>query len=104
VRTDIGVQGGNYATIPGTTNLVYIGATDLPTVSTVSTELRIGGQYAIDKASSVRMSYAFRRLRTTDFAYDGAQPGTLTTVMPTSEQAPQFSVHVIGVSYLYTFH
>jgi hypothetical protein len=102
-RTDIGVQGGNYATIPGTTNLVYIGATDLPTVSTVSTELRLSGQYAIDKSSTLRMSYAFKRLRTTDFAYDGAQAGTLTTIMPTYEQAPRYSVHMIGVSYVYNF-
>jgi MtrB/PioB family decaheme-associated outer membrane protein len=102
-RTDIGVRGGNYATIPGTTNLVYIHATDVPTVSSDSLELRLSGQYALDKSSSVRMLYAVKRLKTSDFAFDGRQFGTLTTVMPTNEQAPQYTVHVIGISYVHNF-
>jgi hypothetical protein len=29
------------------------------------------------------------------------QFGTITSVIPTNEQAPNYKVHVIGVSYIY---
>jgi hypothetical protein len=29
------------------------------------------------------------------------QFGTITSVIPTSEQAPNYRVHVVGVSYVY---
>jgi hypothetical protein len=51
----------------------------------------------------VRAFYLFKHLKTADFAYDGMQPGTLTGVMPSYEQAPRYSVHVIGASYVYSF-
>jgi hypothetical protein len=82
---------------------VYIPATDLPTVNSNSIELRLSGQYALDKSSSVRLLYAFKRLRTADFAYDGAQAGTLTTVMPSYEQSPKYSVYTLGISYVHNF-
>ena len=103
-RTGIAVRGGAYVANPASAgNLVFIPATDLPTVSSDSIELRLSGQYALDKSSSVHLLYAFRRLETTDFAFDGAQPGTLTSVMPSYEQSPHYSVHLLGVSYAHTF-
>ena len=37
----------------------------------------------------------------TDYAYDGMQYGTITSVMPTNEQAPDYNVSVVGLSYVY---
>ena len=107
-RTDIGVRGGAYVADPtstlagANTPQIFIPATGLPTINTNSIELRLSGQYALDKASTVRMLYAYKRFTSTDFAYDGMQPGTLTGVMPSYEQAPQYTVHVAGISYVHT--
>ena len=66
--------------------------------------MRADGRYRLSKASSVRLSYGFKHLSSTDYAYDGLQYGSLATIMPTGEQAPSYSVHVVGVSYVFTFH
>jgi MtrB/PioB family decaheme-associated outer membrane protein len=102
-RTDMAVVGGNYAVVPGTTNLVYIPATDLPTVTSESLQLEVIGQYALSPMASLRVVYGYERLTTTDYAFAATVPGTLTTVMPSFEQAPRYSQHVIGVSYLHSF-
>jgi hypothetical protein len=36
----------------------------------------------------------------TDYAYDGMQYGSLTGIMPTNEQAPNYNVSVVGLSYI----
>jgi hypothetical protein len=101
--TDIAVQGGNYATIPGTTSLVYIPASDLPTVRSDRVTLRLNGVYSIDRRSAVRLVYIYERLHSNDSSYQGMQYGTTTTIMPTSEQSPNYTVNVVGVSYIYSF-
>jgi hypothetical protein len=101
--TDVAVQGGNYATIPGTTSLVYIPASDLPTVKSDRYTLRLNGVYSIDKRSAVRLVYIYEKLKTSDFAYQGLQYGTQTTVIPTNEQSPNYTVNVVGISYVYSF-
>ena len=72
-----------------------------PTVATNTIELKLTGQYAIDNVSAVRLLYWFQRLRSTDYAFDGMQFGTITSVIPTNEQSPNYKVHVVGVSYIY---
>jgi len=111
-KTDIGVNGGSYVQNPlltstaGQTAAVafyYIPAAALPTVTTNTLEVRIGGRYEIDKASAVRVGYTYSRLKAVDWAYNGMQFGTGTNYLPTNEQAPNFTVHVIGAAYAYSF-
>jgi hypothetical protein len=63
--------------------------------------LKLTGQYAIDSKSAVRLLYWFQRLRSSDYAYDGMQFGTITSVIPTNEQASNYNVNVVGISYVY---
>jgi MtrB/PioB family decaheme-associated outer membrane protein len=108
-RTNNGMTGGTYANNPFAVAgrpavspaAIFIPAADLPTVTTNTTELKLTGQYGIDSMSAVRLLYWFQRLRSTDYAFDGMQFGTITSVIPTNEQAPNYKVHVIGVSYIY---
>lgn len=108
-RTTNNMSGGTYANSPyavaGRPAVVpaafFIPAANLPVVKSTLFELRIGGQYALDKASAVRVFYLFQRLTSNDYAYDGMQYGTITSVMPTNQQAPSYNVSVIGVSYVY---
>jgi hypothetical protein len=108
-RTDIGLTGGTYANNPYAVAgqpavnpaAFFIPAANMPTVSQKMLEVQIAGQYALDKQSSIRAFYWFQKLRVTDYAYDGMQYGTITSVIPTNEQAPDYNVSVVGLSYVY---
>jgi hypothetical protein len=101
--TDMAVHGGNYAANLAATGSIYIPATDLPTVKSNSVSVRLNGLYTLDRQSAVRVVLAHKRLRSTDFAYDGMQTGTLTSFMPSNEQAPNYSVTVVSLSYAHSF-
>ncbi len=110
-KTDIGVNGGSYANNPfavvgapaGTVAAFYIPAAALPTVDTKTTTLRLSGQYAVGKDSGLRVTYLVQRMRSSDYIYDGMQFGTGTNYLPTLEQAPNYTVHVVAVSYVMGF-
>lgn len=104
-RTSVGVTGGTYANNPfaaaagETVGIYYSPAADLPRVTTETVELRLDGEYHINKNSGLHMFYGFKHLKYGDYAYDGMQLGSMTTVMPTLEQAPNYSIHVIALTY-----
>jgi MtrB/PioB family decaheme-associated outer membrane protein len=110
-RWDNNVSGGNWANnildapgaAPTTIAAWFIPATPLPTVSTNSLELRLGGNYALGKGQSIRVAYAYLRMTSADWAYEGLQFGSLNTVLPSNEQPFNYSVNVIGVSYVLNF-
>ena len=113
-RTDIDVSGGSYANNPlalagapalaaGVPAVFYIPAANLPTVSNDTITLRLTGNYVLDKASSVRVLYAYQRLKSSDYLYDGYQYGTGTNYLPLNQQAPNYTVNLIAVSYLRSF-
>jgi hypothetical protein len=81
----------------------FIPAANTPTATTKTIELRLGGQYELDKASALRMLYWYQHLKSNDYVYDGMQFGTLTNVIPTNEQPFNYNVHVVGVTYIYRF-
>jgi hypothetical protein len=101
--TDIAMRGGNYANNLAATGLIYIKASDLPTVKSESISLRLSGLYALNRQSAVRLVLMYKRLKSADFAYDGTQFGTLTSDIPSIENAPNYSISAIGLSYLYRF-
>ena len=111
-RTDTGVTGGSYANNPfalagapvlppGVPAVFFIPATDLPTVSTRTLELRLRAQYAVGKSSQINLLAAYERLRSSDFAYDGMQFGTGTEQLPTNERPFSYSLAVFGVSFIH---
>ena len=105
-RTNVDVSGGSYVALPaglGSPNKVFIGASNFPTVKTDTIELKLNGKYTINKVSSVRLDYSFQHMKATDYAYDGMQLGSITSVMPTLEKAPSYNVHTIGAVYIYSF-
>ena len=112
-RTNVNaLSGGAYANNPLAVSGVpantvpaayWIPASDLPTVTTNALELRITGKYTIDKASAVRVGYLLMRMKSTDYAYDGMQYGTMATVLPTNQQAPDYLVQSLGAAYIYSF-
>jgi hypothetical protein len=112
-RSDNAVTGGNWANnlltgpgaAPTTIAAYFIGATAMPTVPTTSSELRLDGRYSVGKGRVLRVSYAYLRMTSSDWQYEGLQmgAGTLSGVLPTNEQAFNYNVHMFGVSYVMTF-
>ena len=112
-RSDNNVSGGNWANNildgPGAAPTIiaawFISATPLPTVTTDMAEVRLNGKYTIDKRQSVRVAYSYLRMKSYDWVYDGMQigAGTIAGVLPTNETAFNYSVNVVGVSYILSF-
>jgi MtrB/PioB family decaheme-associated outer membrane protein len=112
--TDVAVRGGSYANNPfalagapalaaGVPAVLYIPAANMPPVTTRTIDLRLTGRVSIGRAGELRVFYDFQRLKATDYAYDGMQFGTGTEQLPTLEQAPDYTVHVVGVTFGYRF-
>jgi hypothetical protein len=110
-KTNTGVAGGTYANSPYavagrpvvTPAAFFIPATDMPQVTNNTIELRLLAQYHIDKKSMVRFMYMWGQLHSTDYVYDGTQYGTISSVMPTDQTAPNYNVSVFGLSYVYNW-
>ncbi len=109
--TDNNPTGGNYANNPfagiagAPTSAIaafFIPGTALPTVTTDTTMLRLNGTYVIDKATSVRLLYAYARMKSADYAYTSMQDGAIAGQFPTFETAPTFAVHVVGASWIHS--
>jgi len=110
-RSDNNVTGGNWANnllvgpgAPATTIAAFfIPATPLPTVSTDSLELRLNGMYHLKPSQTLHFIYTFMHMTSDDWAYESMQLGSAATILPTNEQPFNYSVHVVGVSYVVTF-
>jgi MtrB/PioB family decaheme-associated outer membrane protein len=105
------VSGGNWANnllvgqgAPPTTIAAYfIAATPLPTVPTTTTEVRLDGRYTIRAGRLLRVTYAYLRMRSSDWVYEGMQFGSLSNSLPTNEQPFNYRVNIFGVSYVLSF-
>ncbi len=83
---------------------LYMTCGSLPEVKNAMVQLKLGSKYALDKASSVRVSYIYQHLASNDYFYNAYQYGsTPSTLLPTNQQTPSYSVNVISASYLYSF-
>ncbi len=109
--SDNEVIGGNYVNNPlavtgapaGTIAAYYLAAAPLPTVKTQRWDAMLNARYALSSASTLRFDYRYAWLRASDYAYEGMQFGGLTGVLPTSETAPHYSLHVASLAYQYRF-
>lgn len=106
-RTLIGVDGGQYVQTPASVTgrpYYYISAADMPTVKTQTFQFKLDAKYNINKPSALHLSYMYQHLLSSDYIYTGTQfSGTPTGVTPTLEQSPIYSIHAIGLSYIYNF-
>ncbi len=104
-RTTTDVSGGNYAAVTGTSSpYYYIPATNMPVVNTQMYQFKLDAKYNFNKASAVHLTYSFQHLWSDDYTYIGMQQyGTPQAVMPTNMQAPVYSIHAVGLSYIYNF-
>ncbi len=76
----------------------------LPTIQNNVIQLKLSGKYAVSKQSKVSFGYIYQQMRSNDFYYNGLQNGfTPTSLLPTNQQSPNYTVNVVTVSYIHDF-
>ena len=77
---------------------------DSPNISSELTQFKLTGTYRIDRSSSVIAGYLYQRLKSSDYYYSAYQLGfTPTTLLPTNQVAPNYSVNTLFVAYRLSF-
>ena len=80
-----------------------------PDITSRLLQLRLIGSYAFSKASRLTFGYMYQRLRSNDYYYNGYQLGYAgndagrSSVMPSNQVSPNYSVNVVYLIYRYTF-
>ena len=75
-----------------------------PNISSELTQFRLTGTYELNHASHVMLGYLYQRLKSNDYFYSAYQYGfTPTSLLPTNQQAPNYSVNTVFVAYRYSF-
>ncbi|HTN66208.1 MAG TPA: MtrB/PioB family outer membrane beta-barrel protein, partial [Burkholderiaceae bacterium] len=76
----------------------------LPDIRSEMYQFKLTGGYRIDKNSRLSLQYLYQRLRSNDYYYNGLQAGfTPTSLMPTNQQADNYNVNAVAVTYIYSF-
>ncbi|MEX8518663.1 MAG: MtrB/PioB family decaheme-associated outer membrane protein [Leptothrix sp. (in: b-proteobacteria)] len=105
-KTPVTASGGGFMVSDGaaTPNYVSIAAQSFPDITSKTTQLRLTGDYKLDKQSTVRMSYLFQKLTSSDWQYDAyTNPVTFQGYLGTAMTSPTYIVNAVGLSYLYRF-
>jgi hypothetical protein len=95
----------NYANASCTTpsNSGYSCGT-LPDISSRLLQLKLTGDYALDKVSKIVMGFIYQRLDSNDYYYNAYQTGyTPLSMMPTNQQPPSYSASTVFAVYNYSF-
>ncbi|MGO9444937.1 MAG: MtrB/PioB family decaheme-associated outer membrane protein [Thiobacillaceae bacterium] len=76
----------------------------LPDISSELWQLKLTGDYKLDKSSKIMAGYVYQHLNSNDYYYDAYQLGdTATGMLPTNQQSPSYTVNVVFVAYNYTW-
>ena len=85
-------------------NAAILSCGQLPDIKTTLTQLKLSGTYALDKKSKVVLRLMHQRLSSSDYYYNGLLYGANpSTMLATNQAAPNYSINVIAVSYIYSF-
>ncbi|MDZ4263063.1 MAG: MtrB/PioB family decaheme-associated outer membrane protein, partial [Pseudomonadota bacterium] len=91
-----------YLATCGAANVLSCGSA--PDIRSEVITLKLTGNYQVNKHGKIAIGYIFEHRNTNDYFFNGLQFGsTPNRVIPTGEQAPNYSVNVVTASYVYTF-
>ena len=92
-----------YTTLQGTAEAQGNHGTS-PNIYSKLTQFRVTGSYAMNPTSQLIAGYLYQRLKSNDYFYNAYQYGfTPATLLPTNQQAPNYSVNTVFVAYRYSF-
>jgi hypothetical protein len=76
----------------------------LPDIKSTLFQFKLKGDYQVTKSSKAAVGWLYQRLKAEDFYYNGLQTGfTPTSVLPTNQSAPSYSVNVLFANWIYNF-
>jgi hypothetical protein len=76
----------------------------LPDIKSNLLQFKLKGEYQVTKSSKATLGYLYQRLKADDFYYNGLQTGvTPTSVLPTNQAAPSYTVNVFFANWIYNF-
>jgi hypothetical protein len=101
------VFGGSYVNNPlavagaaaGTTAAYYIPTSPLPPVLDDVLQVQLTARYALSKVSTLRLTYIFADMSSSDYAYQGYQLGGLAAQLPSGQVSPHYVENVIVLAY-----
>ena len=77
---------------------------NVPPITNKIIQFRLVGSYQIDKKSRINVGYVFQRILSSDYMYNGYAYGyTPSGMMPANLRSPNYKLHVLFVTYRYTF-
>lgn len=85
---------------PDSTGLAFL---PLPNLKSDLYRINVTAEYTIKKNMGVRFRYLFENFDTSDFARDLVTVDTLSNVILLGNGTPNYSDHVVGVSYFYNW-
>ncbi|OIQ88728.1 hypothetical protein GALL_293820 [mine drainage metagenome] len=76
----------------------------LPAIRSEMLQLKLAGDYNVDKTDRVTLGYLFQKLNSNDYYYNAYQNGyTATSMLPTNQQAPGYSASLLFLAYTRSF-
>jgi MtrB/PioB family decaheme-associated outer membrane protein len=76
----------------------------LPDIKSNFGQVKLTANYQLDKASKVTVRYAYQKLASADYYYNGYQYGfTPATLLPTNQVAPNYKANAIAVTLTHQF-
>ena len=85
-------------------NSNYLTCGQLPDVQNRLIQLKLVGDYKVNKQGKVALGYIYQHFTNTDYYYNALQTGvTPTKLMPTNQDGGSYSINVVTATYTYTF-
>jgi hypothetical protein len=76
----------------------------LPDIRSQFGQVKLKASYQVDKSSTVTVRYAYQKLTSSDFYYNGYQYGfTPATLIPTNQVAPSYKANALAVTLTHYF-
>jgi len=89
---------------PGTTCATNLACGSTPDITNKLWQVKLNGNYQVNKHSKVGLGYLFQKLDSNDYYYNAYQTGyTPNTLLPTNQQDQSYSVNVVIATYSYDF-
>lgn len=100
-----GLTIGAYGTNAAVNNNIFIPITSMPDSKSTMWDFRVGGSYAVDAMSTVRLTYGYRKLTSSNAQWDAyaSNPVAIQGYVGTGIASPSYRVNVISAAYTYSF-
>lgn len=105
-RTPVTAGGGGSLVSDGAAapNYTLFAPANYADITSKTIQLRLNGDYKLDKSQSLRAVYMYQYLNSSDWQYDAyTNPIAMQAYIGTGMTAPRHVVNVFGLSYVYNF-